>query len=99
MKTTFHFFNANSKPSELSGVAILRSGAMALQVEHPDGPYSITGIAVETRFEGSHIERGTKTVDARWAFVGGNLYVGVWEEEGYQYLFSFEFNAQRNATE
>jgi len=86
----FHFINAD-EDDYLPGTVLLRDGEMVLDIPGGCGPYLIVGKAIGHRFEGMNNVRGSTTqVTARWADVGG-MYVGVWQEGGSEYLFSFEF--------
>ncbi|GIW81589.1 MAG: hypothetical protein KatS3mg105_3396 [Gemmatales bacterium] len=85
----FHFLGAN-EDSLLTGSVLVRPGEMVLDIPGGYGPYLIVGAAHGHRYEGVSSIRGkSNRVEARWADVGG-MYVGVWHEDGEEYLFSFE---------
>src|SRR5437868_5158709 len=85
----FHFLGAK-EDSELVGTVLLRDGEMVLDIPSSNGPYLLHGKSHGHRFEGTTIVPGkSNPVEARWADVG-RMYVGIWIEEGYDYLFSFE---------
>ena len=89
----FHFVNEN-EVSDLSGTALLRDGEMVLDIPGGYGPYLIVGRAIGQHFEGTSSVRGrSNRVEARWADVGSGLYVGVWYEDGEEFLFSFNFRS------
>lgn len=84
----FHFLGPE-EDSYLQGTVHLRHKEMVLDIPGGDGPYMIVGKPRESWFEGSNIVRDRDyDTEARWAFVGGT-YVGLWIEDGYEYLFSF----------
>jgi hypothetical protein len=86
---SFHFLGSGEDEC-LNGTVLCRDGEMVLEILGGDGPYSIVGRARGHHFEGCSSIRGmTQSVHARWAEVGGR-YVGIWVEEEFEYLFSFE---------
>jgi hypothetical protein len=91
----FHFLGAGEDPEDsyLPGTVIVRDGEMVLEIPGGYGPYWISGKARETWFEGknSYPQRTYETA-AKWALVGGT-YVGIWIEDGFEYLFSFELSS------
>jgi len=87
----FDFFSFQEEPGTLLGYVIIRGGVMVVHVsEGDDAPYSITGQAHEHWFEGhnDNPDRQWETT-AVWSCLNGT-YVGVWVENGYRYLFSFQ---------
>jgi hypothetical protein len=85
----FHFLGTN-EDSFLSGTVLVRPGDMVLQIPGGDGPYHLVGKARKHWFEGTNSDPNRRyEVDAKWAELGA-LYVGMWIEEGYEYLFSFD---------
>src|SRR5437763_4392273 len=85
----FHFLGA-AEDSELPGTVLVRGGEMVLDIPGGYGPYLIHGKPQGHHFEGVSSVRGkSNRVEARWADVG-SVYVGVWIEDGYDFLFSFE---------
>ena len=83
----FHFLG-NEEDSLLPGKVIVRTGSMVLEVREGATPYLVVGSLHKHWFEGKNTAAGNQ-VDAKWAEVDGT-YVGVWVEETYEYLFSFE---------
>ena len=84
----FHFLG-DEEDSILSGTVFVRDGGMVIQILGGEGPYHIVGKAHEHWFEGTNSDPNKRNqVDAKWALVGPN-YVGMWIEEGYDFLFSF----------
>src|SRR5438046_9515114 len=77
--------------NRLSGTVIVRDGEMVLEVSGSEsGPYSIAGKAHSHWFEGKNSVHGMQyAVDAKWADLGGTC-VGIWVEDGQEYLFSFD---------
>ena len=71
---------------------LLRQGEMVIDIQDQPsaGPYLVNGKKVEYFFAGtdSHRREVQVNVVARWALLG-DVYVGIWIEEGEEYLFSF----------
>jgi hypothetical protein len=89
----FHFLGAD-EDSYLIGSVVVRPGEMVLDIPGGYGPYLIVGADRGHRYEGVSSVRGrSNSVSARWADVGG-LWVGVWHEDGEEFLFSFELPAE-----
>ncbi|MFL5242703.1 MAG: hypothetical protein ACJ8FY_11400 [Gemmataceae bacterium] len=85
----FHFLS-DKENSELTGTVIVRDGEMVLNIPGGYGPYLIASKSHEHRYGGTSTVRGkSNRVEARWADMGW-MYVGVWVEDGCEYLFSFE---------
>ena len=64
---------------------------MILTIPDPDGygPYMIVGAARNHFFQGSNCAIGRRyEVAAKWADIAGT-YVGLWVEDGCDFLFSF----------
>lgn len=61
-------------------------------------PYLIVGKLCDGYFEGADGPgiRGNE-VRASWAYVGRQLFVGTWLEDGDEYLFSFDLSEQARA--
>lgn len=84
----FHFLGAK-EDSDLAGTVIVRDAEMVLDIPGGNGPYLIAGVSRNHWFEGKNGAYGRQhEVDAKWADIGG-VYVGIWIEGGYEYLFSF----------
>src|SRR4051794_33030206 len=75
----------------LRGTVIVRDGEMVLEVELPgDRPYLIKGKECDGFYAGAHDgHKDDVPVYARWTRLD-NIWIGMWVEEGYDYLFSFE---------
>ena len=94
---TFQFYGSQKPKSDYSGTVLLRGGKMILDIplNSPEGygPYLIEGRKVEQHFEGKSTVPGrSKSTEAKWADLGNYRYVGVWIEDGVEYLFSFELS-------
>jgi hypothetical protein len=88
----FHFLGTD-EDSILSGTVIVRDGEMVLEILGGEGPYLIVGKARKHWFEGPNSAVGRRNqVDAKWTEVCGT-YVGIWIEENWKYLFSFELGS------
>jgi hypothetical protein len=73
----------------LPGTVVVRDDAMALEVYSIYGPYSVHGRRRNHWFEGENTAPTRQNdVHAKWADVGG-VFVGIWIEDGWEYLFSF----------
>ncbi len=75
----------------LIGTVLLRDSNMVLDIQDPNGagPYLIVGKHRNHFFEGTNSAHGAvQNVKAKWAELDGT-YVGLWVENGYEYLFSF----------
>ncbi len=94
-------FLSDDEDSELVGSVYIVSFSMTLDINDPSGeqPYFIVGTTTEGRyFHGADGpgKRGHK-VEARWAFVGYDRYVGLWLENEHEYLFSFDVSKDATA--
>ena len=87
---TFQFLSeARGENAELQGEFLFREGDMVLDIKGGCGPYLIVGKANQHWFEGRNSSRKSAAeVDAKWAKVG-DRYIGRWDEDGYEFLFSF----------
>jgi hypothetical protein len=90
----FHFFSGKNPKRDHAGSVLLRAGKMTLDIPLNSadgyGPYLIEGKKVEHHFEGKSVAPGRSlSTEAQWADVGNYRYVGVWIEDGEEYLFSF----------
>jgi hypothetical protein len=84
----FHFLGKD-EDSNLSGTVIIRDCKMVLEIPGGDGPYLLVGEASQHWFEGQNSAHDRQyDVTASWANVG-ERYVGIWVEDGWEYLFSF----------
>jgi hypothetical protein len=85
----FHFLGAG-EDSFLPGTVIMRDSEMVLNIPGGYGPYLIVGKACENWFEGNNSVREREyETGAKWAFLG-KTYVGLWIEDGSEYLFSLQ---------
>jgi hypothetical protein len=67
---------------------------MVIDIQDPDGMtvYLIVGKPSRHLFKGHNSAGGSMLeVIATWTILA-QTYVGVWVEDGYEYLFSFELN-------
>jgi hypothetical protein len=85
----FHFLGVKYDHF-LHGIVIVRTSEMVLEVQDYDDAYFLSGKAKHSWFEHTRLPGGYD-VNARWADVGGT-YVGIWIEEGVEYLFSFQLS-------
>jgi hypothetical protein len=87
----FEFVLAHTKRWDLSGTVRRSAGSMSLRIDVPgDRPYAIRGVMRRAGyFSGRHRGRSSDAaVRARWRRVGV-LWLGVWVEEGVEYVFAF----------
>lgn len=86
----FDFLSADEDPDSPNGTVIVRENTMTVEVELAgDRPYLIEGRSTEHGFHGRHEGMpGDVPVTATWADIGGE-YVGLWIEDGKDYLFRF----------
>ncbi|MBI3407006.1 MAG: hypothetical protein HY040_01445 [Planctomycetes bacterium] len=77
--------------ASLDGTVLVRNGKkeMVLEIAGGAGPYLIVGKAHKHWFEGINSAHSNASVRAKWADLGGTC-VGIWIEDGSEYLFSFE---------
>ena len=87
---SFEFVSAGEKPSLSHGTVLVRDDAMVLEVElDGDRPYVIEGRPERHYFRGRHVGLTDDTpTEAKWTEVGGE-YLGLWVEDGNDYLFRF----------
>lgn len=88
---TFIFLSMDAVWSPVGGV-VCRDDEMVLDLR-ADGnnpPYVVVGKRVEYFFAGVNTRRDEDATEvvARWALLG-DVYAGIWIEEGAEYLFSF----------
>jgi hypothetical protein len=90
---SFDFFTQGrtEEPECLSGTVLLRKDEMVLEINYPDeDPYSIVGKRSDQHYVGRHVGSPMDIeVDARWAEIGNNEWVGLWVSEGVDWLFRF----------
>ncbi len=74
----------------LRGTVTVRPGEMILDLPRrgEDGPYTISGKQVDSYYEGTNTRFDSARVTAHWATIGAR-FIGVWQEEGYEWYFSF----------
>ena len=83
----FHFL-ASEEDTILIGSILARDGEMVLDIPGGNGPYELSGKTESHWYcatTNSHRNRRFD-VNAKWASVG-DRYVGIWNEDGIQYLF------------
>jgi hypothetical protein len=85
---SIHFLGGDDEDVYLPCTVIIRPASMVLEVRGGGGAYTIVGDEYKHWFEGKNQAAGCN-VDAKWSELGG-VYVGIWIEEDYEYLFSFE---------
>lgn len=78
---------------DLPAEVILRTNEMVLDIPHHrdwNGPYLILGSLVGSFYAGQDELAHEYKVDvvARWAKLG-DVFVGIWIEDGHEFLFSF----------
>ena len=95
----FDFLSADEDPESPNGTVIVRGNEMILEVELAgDRPYVIKGRSTPHGFHGKHDgQTGDVPVTATWADIGGE-YVGVWIQEGKDYLFRFRLGKADSGT-
>jgi hypothetical protein len=85
-------FLSSDEDTVLIGTVLLRDSNMVLGIQDPNGadPYLIVGKRRKHFFEGTNTAHKAvvQNVKAKWAELDG-IYVGLWVENGYDYLFSF----------
>lgn len=88
-RVDFHFLG-NKEDVILPGTVLFNGRRMVLEIAGGDGPYHLVGKSQRHAFAAAndHPDRRAE-VQAQWCNVG-NCYVGIWVEEGNEYLFSFE---------
>jgi hypothetical protein len=93
--TSFDFLSATAKPECLGGTVIVRDAEMVLEIEYPgEDPYNIVGRRQGSCYRGRHVASpGDIEVEASWAEVGNGNYVGLWIEDGSEWLFQFHLPA------
>ena len=90
----FHFL-ASKEDTILIGSVLARDGEMVLDIPGGNGPYEVVGKAESHWYSAAaNTHRNRRfNVDAKWAMAGGT-YVGIWNEDGFRYLFSFSLRVQ-----
>jgi len=88
-QATVQFLSANRYFEEATATVLLRDREMVIDIGAPSR-YLVRGKRVGDYFAGANELEGTKppSVKARWALLG-DVCVGIWIEEGVEYLFSF----------
>lgn len=89
----FTFFTHEKENcANLRGTVLVRVNEMILDIQDKQAPtpYLIRGALVKNYYIGTNEFKNPYTdIDAKWAQVGDS-YVGIWIEEGTDYLFSFK---------
>jgi hypothetical protein len=87
----FEFLSPVEKAEVLHGDVIVRDGEMLLDIPCPDDtPYDIHGKATGSFFRGQHHgQPDDLPVRAKWILLD-DTYVGIWIEDGYEFLFKFK---------
>ena len=89
---SIQFLTPDEDAVDLKAMVLLRQSEMVIDIpdQPSSGPYLVCGKKVDHFFAGvdslTHEEK--VHVVARWALLG-DVYVGIWIEEGTEYLFSF----------
>jgi hypothetical protein len=90
---SIQFLTPGEDMLNVRAMVLLREGEMVIDIpsQQSSDPYLVRGRKVEHFFAGvDSLERGERVhVVARWALLG-DVYVGIWIEEGTEYLFSFK---------
>ena len=84
----------NDVPEPYEAFVILRDNEMVIDMPATDEypPYLIKGKQVQHYYVGENSAgQQPRRVHAKWASLG-RVYVGQWNEEGQEYLFSFQLN-------
>jgi hypothetical protein len=89
---SFDFVSASGETESSSGKVLVRDDGMVLEVNYqPEDPYNIVGSRRNHYFRGPHVgSPSDDEVNARWAEIGDGEYVGVWVEDGIDWLFRFQ---------
>jgi hypothetical protein len=96
-----HFLTPDEEALNVKAMVRLREGEMVVDIpdQPSSGPYLVFGKKVDHFFAGvdslAHEEK--IHVVARWALLG-DVYVGIWIEEGTEHLFSFRVPRSRVTT-
>ena len=84
------------KEEVLPGSVTFRDSGMILSIPGGFGPYYIVGISKNTSFSGINSDTNKiRDIEADWAWVKDTTYVGLWFEEGVEYLFRFSLPSVR----
>jgi len=86
---SFQFLSAGGEEDYEQGTVLMREHEMVIDIQG-EYPYLVRGRKVEHYFAG--IDSINREIDvdvkARWALLG-DIYVGIWIEDGVEFLFSF----------
>ena len=86
------FLSPDDDAIDVTATVLLRQGEMVIDIpsQPSSGPYLVRGKKVVHFFAGvdSLAHEDQAHVVVRWSLLG-DLYVGIWIEEGVEYLFSF----------
>ncbi len=89
---SIQFLAPDKKALNVQATVIRRQDEMVISIpeQESSGPYLVCGKKVDYFFAGvDSLAHEIKVhVVARWAPLG-DVYVGIWVEEGWEYLFSF----------
>jgi hypothetical protein len=89
---SIQFLTPDEDALNVKAAVLLRQGEMVIDIpdQPSSGPYLVCGKQVDYFFAGiDSLEHEEKVhVVARWALLG-DVYVGIWIEEGVEHLFSF----------
>jgi hypothetical protein len=92
---SFHFLGFK-EDTLLLGKVLVRDGGMVLVIPGGYGPYHIVGKEHKHWYEGTNSDpKRCNEVDAKWTELGGT-YVGLWIEEGDEFLFSFKLGSHKD---
>lgn len=93
----FHFLSA-LEDTTLTGSVLIREHEMVLDIRDPRGAstYLIVGKSLGTYFKGVNSDHASAIqIEASWADLGG-LYVGLWVENGEEFMFSFGLSTRQS---
>jgi hypothetical protein len=81
---SFEFLHPKPWYDCVTGAVIVKGGRMTLTFIQDGYKYILDGY-----LRGGHYEGEGKGFRARWADIGDDTFVGIWEEEMHDYHFSF----------
>jgi hypothetical protein len=100
-EVSIQFLTPDDEAVNVKATVLLRQGEMVIDIrdQPSSGPYLVCGEKVDHFFAGvDSLEREENVhLVARWALLG-DVYVGIWIEEGTEYLFSFRVPRKKVTT-
>ncbi len=91
-ETSIRFLSEDAA-TEVDADVLVRESDMVIDIAASDDNehYLVVGELVGQHWRGTNHSKApdARPVEARWAAVG-NDFVGIWREDGVEYLFSFE---------